>query len=111
MGEIGGSEDGTIAYLALALPVLNVFDVAATTEIDVLAGADEHVWGGDYIGNRVFLWIVARDPDRDGDVVGSLAEGDGEGAVKTEQELGPSVVVRCGEGGERDGRRRERDRL
>ena len=98
---IGRSGDGVISHLALALPILNIFYVASATEVDVLAGADEHVRGGDYVGNRVLLWIVAGDPDRDGDVVGGLAEGDGESAMETEQELGSSVVVRCGEGGER----------
>lgn len=86
------------SYLALALPVLDVLDVAATTEVDVLAGADEHVWGGYDIRNRRVLGVLARDPDCDGDVVGRVAEGDGESAVETEQELGPPVVVRCGDG-------------
>ena len=74
----------------------------------MLAGTDEHVRGGDYVGNRVFLWIVASDPDRDRDVVGRLAEGDGDNAMETEQELGSSVVVSCGEGGERVAGMRER---
>lgn len=64
-----------------------------------MAGTDEHVQCGDYVGNRVFLWIVASDPDRDRNVVGGLAEGDGDDAMETEQELGSSVVVSCGEGG------------
>jgi len=45
----------------------------------------------------VFSWIVASDPDRDGDIVGGLAEGDGENTMETEQELGSAVVVSCGE--------------
>ena len=71
----------------------------------MLAGADEHVRGGDYVGNRMFLWIVAGDPDRERDVVGRLAEGDGESAMETEQELGSSVVVSCGDRGVSGGRR------
>ena len=46
----------------------------------------------------MLLWIVSGDPDRDGDVVRRLAVGDGEGAMKTEQKLGPSVVVSWREG-------------
>jgi len=106
-GGIGRSEDGSTSHLALALPVLNVVDVAAATKFNVLAGADKHTRGGYDVGDRMFPWMVARDPDRDRNVVGRLAVGDGERAVETEQELGPSVVVCCGEG-ERGRRERER---
>lgn len=41
----------------------------------------------------MLLWIIPGDPDRDGDVVGGLAIGDGESAVETEQELGSAIVV------------------
>ena len=45
MGEsrIGRTEDGIVSHLALAPPVLNVFDVTTATEVNVLASADEHV--------------------------------------------------------------------
>lgn len=75
------------------MPVLNILDIATTTEVDGLTGTDEHVCGGYDIRDRVFPWVVPGDPDRDRDVVGRLAVGDGEGAVKAEQKLGPSVVV------------------
>jgi hypothetical protein len=94
---MGRSEDGALSYLALALPVLDVFDVAATAGVDLLARADEHVRGSHNIGNRAFLGIVSGDPDRDWDVVGRLPVGDGEGPMQTEQELGPPVVVSCAE--------------
>jgi hypothetical protein len=41
----------------------------------------------------MFPWVVSGDPDGDGDVVGSVTVGDGEGTMKTEQQLGSSVVV------------------
>jgi len=62
-----------------------------------LARADEHVWGGYDVWDRVFLWIVSSEPDRDGNVVGRLAVGYGESAMKTKQQLGSPVVVSCGE--------------
>ena len=43
----------------------------------------------------MFLWIVSSDPDRDWDVVACLTIVDGESAMKTEQELGSSIVVSC----------------
>jgi len=61
---------------------------------------DKHGRGSYDVGNRVFLWIVPSEPDCDWDVVGRLTVGNGEGAVKTEKQLGPSVVVSCGEEGE-----------
>lgn len=87
-----------ISYLALALPVLKVLDVTTTAEVDVFAGAYEHVWGGYDVYDRVFLWIVSSDPDRDWNVVGRLTVSDGKNAVKTEQQEGPSVVISCGRG-------------
>jgi hypothetical protein len=74
-----------ISHLALALPVLNVFDGTATAEVDVLASADEHIWGSYDISNRMLFWIVSSEPDRDWDVVGCSTIGNGESAVKTEQ--------------------------
>lgn len=93
---MGRSEDGVVSYLALALPVLDVIDVTTPAEVDLLARADEHVWGGHDVGYRVFLWIVSGEPDRDRDVVCGLAVGDGESAMDTEQQLGSAVVVRWG---------------
>ena len=78
----------------------------------MLAGADEHVRGGYDICERVILWIVPGDPDRDRDVIGRVAVGDGEGAMEAEQELGPSVVVSWGEEDEGVGLgKREREGL
>jgi len=59
----------------------------------------------------VFPWIISSEPDCDWDVVGRLTVGDGEGAVKTEKQLGSSVVVSCGEGGEAGGEFGEGDEL
>lgn len=73
-----------------------VFDVTTTAEVDVLASADEHVRGSYDISNRMLLWIVSGDPDGDWDVVGRLTICNGESAMKTEQQLGPSVVVSYG---------------
>ena len=73
-----------------------------------MARTDEHVWGGYDVWDGVFPWIVSGEPDRDGNVVGGLPVGDGESAMKTEEQLGSPVVVSCGEEGEqRSGRERE----
>lgn len=72
-----------ISYLALALPVANVLDVTTTTEVDVLTGTYEHVWGCYDVWDRVFLWIVPSDPDGDWDVVGRVTVSYGKNAMKT----------------------------
>lgn len=77
----------------------------------MLAGTDEHIWGGYDVCNRVVLWVVSGDPDRDRNVVCRLPIGDGESSMETEQQLGSSVVVSYGEEDEaRFWRRREMGR-
>lgn len=56
----------------------------------------------------MFLRVVSSDPDRDRDVVGCPTIGNGESAMKTEQQLGSPIVIGCAEeseSGERDGER------
>lgn len=66
----------------------------------MLARADEHFWGGYDVWDGVFPWIVSGEPDRDRNVVGGPPVGDGESAVKTDEQLRSAVVVSCGEEGE-----------
>lgn len=89
------SEDEKVSHLTLALPVLNIFYVTTTTEVDVFASADEHIRGSYDIRNGVFSWIIASDPDRDWDIISGVTISNWEEAMKTEQQLGPSVVVSC----------------
>ena len=63
--------------------------------------ADEHVGGSYDVGNRMFPRVVSGDPDCDRDVVGGVTVSNGEGAMKTEQQLCSSVVVSWGEEDER----------
>lgn len=70
--------------LALCLPGLGVLKGAATTDIDVLAGLDEHVTGGHDIYHRRISRIRVGEPDSDGDVVRRLAVDDGEKPVHTQ---------------------------
>lgn len=72
---------------------MNVLDVTATAEVDVLISSDEHVWGSYDVSNRMFLGVVSGDPDRDWDIVGCLTIGDGKSPMKTEQQLGSSIIV------------------
>ena len=69
---------GTGAHLGLAEPVLHVLDADPAAQIDVSARADEHVLRRHDIGDRRAARVVARDPDRDGDVVGRAPERDGQ---------------------------------
>ena len=42
----------TVTHLVLALPVQNVIYLTPSTDIDMLARADEHVTCGDYVRDR-----------------------------------------------------------
>lgn len=88
-----GRRAGT--HLGLSVPVEDVREGAPAAELDVLAGADEDVAGGDDVGDGRVAGVVACEPDGDGDVVGGAPERDGEEAVQAEEELGTAVVVRC----------------
>lgn len=88
---------------------MNVFDATTTTEVHIFAGADEHPRGSYDIRNRVFLWVISSDPDRDGDVVGCLTIDNGKSPMKTEQQLGSSIVVSCVEQSESERRWIERE--
>lgn len=90
LGRRGGTD------LGLSVPIVDVLDRASAAEIDVLARTNEHVLGGDDIGNRGVARVVFCEPDCDGDVVGGTPEGDGKETVETEKELGTAVVVSCG---------------
>lgn len=98
MDEVSAAGQGCRGETDLGLfcPVLDVFDCASTAGIDVSAGTDEEVWGGDDIGDRRVARVVLCEPDRDGDVVGRAPEGDWEEAVQTEEKLGAAIVIRCG---------------
>lgn len=89
----GFCETDEATTLTFALPVSNIFQVTTTTEVDVLASADEHIRGSYDISNGVFSWIIPGDPDRDWDIISGVTIGDWENAMKTEQQLGPSIVV------------------
>lgn len=80
-------------YLALALPVLNVVEAASPAEVDEPARLDEDACGGDDIGDGGLAGIVSDEPEGDGDVVGGVAEDDGEDAVETDEEVCAAVVV------------------
>jgi hypothetical protein len=61
-------------YFALSFPMLDVFNVASTTDIHVLCGLDKHVIGGHNVHDRRLSRILSGDPNRYGDVIRGLAE-------------------------------------
>lgn len=81
-----------IAGLGLGTPSLDVGAADLAVGVHVGSLADEHVWRGDDKGERGLAWIVARDPECDGDVVRVAAELDGDGAGEGEEELGAAIV-------------------
>lgn len=85
-------------YLVLLGPIRNIVYLAATTDVDVFAGPDEHVIGGDDVDDRWLARVVPSYPERDRDVVRGATVGYGQQAVETEQQLGAAVVVRCNGG-------------
>jgi len=80
--------------LLFAFPLLNVLNVASAAQIEVLPGLDEHVIGRDNIGDRRPTWVLPCDPNCHGNIVGGISKGNGEEAVKAEQELS-SAIVEC----------------
>ena len=50
---------------------------------------------GDDVGDGRGVWVGEGEPEGDGDVVGDVAEDDGEQAVYDEEEEGAAVVVCC----------------
>jgi len=79
-------------YLALVLPVLYVFKIAAATGINGRARLDEEVCRRDNIDDGRASGILAGDPEGNRDIVVCTAVSNGEKAVKTEQEVRASVV-------------------
>lgn len=58
-----------ITSLALTLPVLHVFQIASTTDVDSPASLDDKVCGWDYIHDRRVARILPGDPSCNGDIV------------------------------------------
>lgn len=91
-GSHGVEEINKIACLALVLPVLYVFKIAAATGINGRARLDEEVCRWDNIDDGRASGILAGDPEGNRDIVVCTAVSNGEKAVKTEQEVRASVV-------------------
>lgn len=82
--------------LAFLLPVLDVFDLAASTDVHVLARSDEHIISGHNVRDWWLARIISSYPHSDRYVVARSTVGDRQKAMQTEQQLCPAVVVGCG---------------
>lgn len=80
--------------LALALPDLNVLDVAATTHVNKGCGSNEHVMSRNDIWDRRKTGVVPGNPDSDRNIVDGASKMNWEKTVETEQELCATVVIR-----------------
>lgn len=82
-----------VTHLWLASPKRQVVECAFTCEIYGLGGADEKVGCGDDIEERRLSRVRNWKPESNGEVVGCIAKGDREEAVKTKEELCATVIV------------------
>lgn len=75
----------THTYLTLSLPVLEIIETAFSAYVDVLSWPYKHIICGHNIGNGWLAWIFSSDPDRDGNIIGRVAERYGKQAVDAEE--------------------------
>ena len=91
----GGAGGGAATHIGRVRPVGQVGVVAAAGEVDVVAGAHEHVARRRHKRERrrarVRVWHVQRDRD----VVGCAAEHDRDRAKQVHEQLRPARLVRC----------------
>lgn len=87
-----GRTGTALTHLGLSRPLVRVLWRAAAADVDVFARLYEHVRSRDDIRDRRLPGVVAGDPERDRDVVGCIAEGDGQQTVDAEQQLGAAVI-------------------
>ena len=85
-------ETEQIAGLGLAPPPCEVVTADFSAWIDVGTFSDGHVGRRRYKCHRWLSRIVAWDPVGDGNVVGGVAEVDGDGSFQSEQQLCASIV-------------------
>lgn len=65
-----------VTNLALSLPVLEIFDLTASTDLHVFACSDEHVSGRDDVCDWWLARVISSYPDGDRYVVGCPTIGD-----------------------------------
>ena len=82
-----------VTYLALSLPIENIFDLRLTAWVYVLSGPNEHVASGDDIGQGRDAWIFTGDPHRNWNIVRCTTKGYRKEPVEAEQELGATIVI------------------
>jgi hypothetical protein len=70
-----------------------IWNGAPATQIDMRTLTDEHIAGGDDIGHRRSSWMIADQPDGDGNMIGRIPIGDRQQSMQAEQHLGPAIVV------------------
>jgi hypothetical protein len=83
---------GRRTNLVFTLPMLDVLDVASAAYIDVFSRFNNHLIGGDDIGDRRLARVVSCDPKGDGNIIGCITKGNREKTVEAEKELGAAVV-------------------
>jgi hypothetical protein len=81
--KLGAQEAGTC--FTLACPILDIFNIAFTAEIDEFTGLYEHVTCRDDIGDRRITGIFPCEPDSNGYVIRNASECDRQQAMDTKE--------------------------